>query len=188
MGRAGWVGVFCSVAQIAFGGASTEQLKRLSLEDLMQVEVTSVSRSATALADAPSALRVITQQEIRRSGATLLPEVLRLADNLTVAQKNAHDWGISARGFTSELGNKLLVMIDGRTVYTPLFSGVRWDVQDYILNDIDRIEVISGPGGSVWGANAVNGVISISSKSARDTQGWFAEALSKSGMDLQFDP
>ena len=93
-----------------------------------------------------------------------------------MAQKNSHDWAISARGFNTDLGNKLLVMIDGRTVYTPLYSGVFWDVQDYLLEDIDRIEVISGPGGALWGANAVNGVINIITKSAKDTQGVYADA------------
>ena len=151
------------------------ELKKLSLEQLMDIEVTSVSRSPSPLANAPSALQVITSEEIRRSGATRLPEALRLADNLNVAQKNASGWGISARGFNTELANKLLVMIDGRTVYTPLFSGVRWDVQDYLLEDIDRIEVISGPGGSLWGANAVNGVINVTSKAAADTQGFYGE-------------
>ena len=105
-----------------------------------------------------------------------MPEALRLASNLHVARKNSHDWGISARGFNAELGNKLLVMIDGRAVYTPLWSGVRWDVQDYLLEDLDRVEVISGPGGSVWGANAVNGVINITTKSAEETQGLYVEA------------
>src|SRR6202022_2445577 len=114
--------------------------------------------------------------DIRRSGASSIPEALRLAGNLDVARKNAHDWGISARGFNSSLANKLLVMIDGRTVYTPPDSGVFWDAQDYQLEDIDRIEVISGPGGTLWGANAVNGVINIITKSAADTQGLYAEA------------
>jgi len=100
---------------------------------------------------------------------------MRLADNLDVAQKNSHDWAISARGFNTALANKLLVLMDGRSVYTPLFSGVFWDVQDYLLQDIDRIEVISGPGGTLWGANAVNGVINITSKSAKDTQGLYVE-------------
>jgi len=99
-----------------------------------------------------------------------------LADNLDVAQQNSHDWAISARGFNTALANKLLVLVDGRTVYTPLFSGVFWNAQDYLLEDIDRIEVISGPGGTLWGANAVNGVINISSKSAKDTQGGYLEA------------
>jgi iron complex outermembrane recepter protein len=155
---------------------STSALKMLSVEDLMNVEVTSVARHPQRLLDSASAIQVITQEDIRRSGATSIPEALRLADNLQVAQKNSHDWGISARGFNTDLANKLLVMIDGRTVYTPLYSGVFWDVQDYPLEDIDRIEVISGPGGTLWGANAVNGVINIITKSAAETQGLYTEA------------
>ena len=155
---------------------SIGDLKRLNVEDLMNVEVTSVSRHAEKLIEAASAIQVITQEDIRRSGATSIPEALRLADNLQVAQKNAHDWAISARGFNTDLGNKLLVMIDGRTVYTPLYSGVFWDAQDYLLADIDRIEVISGPGGALWGANAVNGVINIITKGAKDTQGLYVDA------------
>ena len=160
----------------ADGSSTIGELKRLNVEDLMNVQVTSVSRHPEKLLDAASAIQVITQDDIRRSGATSIPEALRLADNLQVAQKNSHDWAISARGFNTDLGNKLLVMIDGRTVYTPLYSGVFWDVQDYLLEDIDRIEVISGPGGALWGANAVNGVINIITKSAADTQGLYAEA------------
>jgi iron complex outermembrane receptor protein len=152
------------------------QLKQLNVEDLMNVEVTSVARHPEKLLDSASAIQVITQEDIRRSGATSIPEALRLADNLEVAQKNSHDWAISARGFNTDLGNKLLVMIDGRTVYTPLYSGVFWDVQDYLLEDIDRIEVISGPGGALWGANAVNGVINIITKSAKDTEGVYTDA------------
>ncbi len=155
---------------------SIRELKQLNVEDLMNVEVTSVSRHPERLIEAASAIQVITQEQIGRSGARSIPEALRLADNLQVAQKNSHDWAITARGFNTELGNKLLVMIDGRTVYTPLYSGVFWDVQDYLLEDIDRIEVISGPGGALWGANAVNGVINIITKSAKDTQGLYAEA------------
>jgi iron complex outermembrane receptor protein len=150
-------------------------LKKLSVEQLMDLEVTSVSRGPEKLSGTASAIQVVTGDEIRRSGAASIPEALRLAGNLDVAQKNSHDWGISARGFNTELANKLLVMIDGRTVYTPLFSGVVWDVQDCLLEDIDRIEVISGPGGTLWGANAVNGVINIISRSARDTQGLYVE-------------
>ena len=141
----------------------------------MNQDVTSVSREPEPLLQAPAAIQVITNDEIRRSGASSLPEALRLADNLEVAQDNAHDWNISARGFNADLSNKLLVLIDGRTVYSPLFSGVIWDVQNVMLEDLDRIEVISGPGGTLWGANAVNGVINIVSKSAEDTQGWYME-------------
>ncbi|MGH8543625.1 MAG: TonB-dependent receptor domain-containing protein [Gammaproteobacteria bacterium] len=147
------------------------QLKKLSLEELMDIEVTSVSKHPERLSETPSAIQVITQEDIRRSGATRLPEALRLASNLEVAQIDSRRWAISARGFNSPFSNKLLVLIDGRTVYTPLFAGVRWEVQDTLLEDIDRIEVISGPGATLWGANAVNGVINIITKDAKDTQG-----------------
>jgi len=150
--------------------------KAMSLEELMDQDVTSVSKQPEPYGQAPAAIQVVTGDEIRSSGASSLPEALRLADNLEVAQKNSHDWGISARGFNTALANKLLVLIDGRSVYTPLYSGVFWDVQDYLLEDIDRIEVISGPGGTLWGANAVNGVINITTKSAKDTQGVYTEA------------
>src|SRR5882724_6750937 len=146
-------------------------LKRLSLEELMNLEVTSTARRSEPLFTAPSAIQVITQEDIRRSGATSIPEALRLASNLQVAQVDSRQWAISARGFNNTLANKLLVMIDGRNLYTPLFAGVFWDVQDTFMDDIDRIEVISGPGATLWGANAVNGVISIITKSAKDTQG-----------------
>ncbi len=125
------------------GLSSSSVLKKMSLEELMDVEVTSVSRHPERLLDAASAIQVISGDEIRRSGASSIPEALRLADNLEVAQRNTHDWSISARGFNTELSNKLLVLMDGRTVYTPLFSGVFWDSQDYLLEDINRIEVIS---------------------------------------------
>jgi iron complex outermembrane recepter protein len=155
---------------------ATAELKQLSLEDLMNLEVTSVSKQPQKLSQAASAIQVITSDDIRRSGATSIPEALRLADNLEVAQENSHDWAISARGFNANLANKLLVLVDGRAVYTPLYGGVLWNVQDYLLEDIDRIEVISGPGGTLWGANAVNGVINIITKSAQDTQGLYAQA------------
>src|SRR5204863_3930679 len=111
------------------------------------------------------------EEDIRRSGATSIPEALRLAPNVQVAQIDSRQWAISARGFNNGLANKLLVMIDGRVVYTPLFAGVFWDVQDTLLEDIDRIEVVSGPGASLWGANAVNGVINIITKKSQDAQG-----------------
>src|SRR6202051_957034 len=166
----------CVPAQADSGSPTIGGLKQPNGEDPMNIQVTSVARHPEKLIEAASAIQVITHEDIRRSGATSIPEALRLADNLQVAQKNSHDWAISARGFNTDLGNKLLVMIDGRTVYTPLYSGVFWDVQDYLLEDIDRIEVISGPGGTLWGANAVNGVINIITKSAADTQGLYAEA------------
>lgn len=142
----------------------------------MSIQVTSVSLRPQRLSSTPSAIQVITAEDIRRSGASSIPEALRLADNLDVARKNAHDWAITARGFNTAFANKLLVLIDGRTVYTPLFSGVLWDHQDYLLEDIDRIEVISGPGGTIWGANAVNGVINIVTKGARASRGLYVEA------------
>jgi iron complex outermembrane receptor protein len=152
-------------------------LKKLSLRELMDLEVTSVSRSPEKLSETAAAIQVITSDTIRRSGATTLAEALRLATNLQVAQVNSHDWAITARGFngasvaTGSIANKLLVMIDGRSIYTPLFGGVFWDAQFVPLEDIDRIEVVRGPGGTLWGANAVNGVINIITKSAKDTQG-----------------
>ena len=145
----------------------------------MNLEVTSVSKAPEKLTEVASAIQVITNEDIDRSAVARLPEALRLAPNLQVAQVNAHDWAITARGFngapigTNTLANKLLVMIDGRTVYTPLFGGVFWDVQNVLMEDIDRIEVVSGPGGTLWGANAVNGVINVQSKNTKETQGLF---------------
>ncbi len=164
-----------SIAQTTDTLLSTGDLKKLSLEDLMNIEITSVSKHPEKLINAASAIQVITQEDIRSSGAKTLPEALRLAPNLQVAQVNASQWAISARGFDNVLSNKLLVLIDGRTVYTPLYAGVFWDVQNIMLEDVDRIEVISGPGGTLWGANAVNGVINIIMKSSRNTQGLYAE-------------
>lgn len=158
-------------------------LKKLSIEELMNVEITSVSKRPEKLTEAASAIQVITHDDIRRSGASSIPEALRLATNLQVAQVNSSQWAISARGFNNVLANKLLVMIDGRTVYTPLYAGVFWDVQNVLLQDIERIEVISGPGGTLWGANAVNGVINIITKNARNSQGLLIEA--GSGTELQ---
>jgi iron complex outermembrane receptor protein len=151
-------------------------LKQMSLEQLMAIEVSSVSRRPEPLSETASAIQVITREDIRRSGATRLPEALRLATNLEVDQLDASQWAVSARGFNSPLANKLLVLIDGRTVYSPLFAGVFWDMQDVLLEDIEQIEVISGPGAALWGANAVNGVINISTRSAKDTPGLLATA------------
>ncbi|MDR3387868.1 MAG: TonB-dependent receptor [Rudaea sp.] len=175
MGLAGFA-VRLSAQTVDTQTTSADALKQMSLDELMNIDVTSVSRHPEKLSRAASAIQVITADDIRRSGATSIPEALRLADNLDVAQKNSHDWAITARGFNTALANKLLVLVDGRTVYTPLFSGVFWDAQNYLLADIDRIEVISGPGGTLWGANAVNGVINIITKSASDTQGTYLEA------------
>jgi iron complex outermembrane receptor protein len=147
-------------------------LSRFSIEELGQIEITSVSKRAEPINHAASAIYVITNDDIRRSGALSLPEALRLAPNLEVARIDALDYSITARGFGGfEAANKLLVLIDGRSVYSPLYSGVDWDQQHVLLDDVDRIEVISGPGGTLWGANAVNGVINVTSRSAEDTQG-----------------
>ena len=146
-------------------------MKKLTLAQLMDLDVTSVSKHPEKLSEVASAIQVITGDEIRRSGATRLPEALRLASNLEVAQIDSRQWAITARGFNNVFADKMLVLIDGRTVYTPLYAGVYWDAQDVVLEDVDRIEVISGPGATQWGANAVNGVINITTKNARDTQG-----------------
>lgn len=156
--------------------AAAGDLKNLSIEELMEIDVTSVSRRSEPLNQAAAAIIVITQEEIRRSGVTSLPEALRLVNSLQVARQSQRDWAITARGFNLTTANKMLVLIDGRSVYTPLFSGVFWDVQDTLLEDVDRIEVIRGPGATLWGANAVNGVINIITRSAADTQGGLVTA------------
>ncbi len=153
------------------GSPSSNSLADLSLEDLVNLKVTSVSRKEEKLNDAAAAIFVLSNDDLRRSGATTVADALRLVPGLQVAAIDSGNWAVSARGFNAQFGNKLLVMIDGRSVYSPVFSGVYWDAQQVFLDDVDRIEVIRGPGATVWGANAVNGVISILSKSARDTQG-----------------
>lgn len=147
------------------------ELSDLSLEQLSNIVVTSVSRREQSLGSAAASIYVISGEDIRRSGKTSLPEVLRLAPNLQVARTDANQYAISARGFNNPITNRLLVLIDGRTVYSPLYSGVFWDVQDVMLKDVERIEVISGPGATLWGANAVNGVINVITRRASDTQG-----------------
>lgn len=146
-------------------------LNELGLEDLMNIQVTSVAKKEQKLSEAAAAIFVVTREDIRRSGATSIPEVLRMVPGIQVARLDANKWAISARGFNDRFADKLLVLMDGRTVFTPLFSGVYWDVQDTMLEDIDRIEVIRGPGAALWGANAFNGVINIMTKHAQETQG-----------------
>src|ERR1700676_982811 len=160
----------------AQGHQSVPDVTTLSMEDLMNMQVTSVSKRTQKVADAAAAVFVITQEDIRRSGARSIPEALRLAPGLEVARIDSNKWAIASRGFNGRFDNKLLVLIDGRSVYTPLFSGVYWNVQDVMLEDIDRIEVIRGPGATLWGANAVDGVINIITKSAKLTQGGIATA------------
>ncbi|HTM02589.1 MAG TPA: TonB-dependent receptor [Vicinamibacterales bacterium] len=154
----------------------------ISLEDLMNLKVTSVSKREQKLGVAAAAIFVITQDDIRRSGARNIPEALRLAPGLEVARIDENKWAIAARGFNGRFTNKLLVLIDGRSVYTPLFSGVYWNVQDLLLEDVDRIEVIRGPGATLWGANAVNGVINIITKDASATQGGLVSAQAGTGL------
>lgn len=172
----------CLLAMHVFSSAAyaktpkAQELAELSLEQLSNIVVTSVSRREQSLASAAASVYVIRADDIRRAGSTSLPEALRLAPNLQVARTDANQYAISARGFNNPLANRLLVMIDGRTVYSPLYSGVFWDVQDLMLEDIDRIEVISGPGATLWGANAVNGVINVITRRANDTQGTLVTA------------
>ena len=159
----------------ADAGSGPDDLAGLTIEELANIEVRSVSKSSEPLSAAPAALYVITNQDIRTSPATSLPEVLRMAPNLGVQQVDAGQYAISARGFNGiETSNKLLVLIDGRTIYTPLSSGVLWELHSPLLEDIDQVEVISGPGGTLYGPNAVNGVINVASKSAFNTIGVLA--------------
>ena len=149
-----------------------DQLAKVNVQaPALNMEVTSVARQETTVGRSAAAIYVITQEMIQRSAALNIPDVLRLVPGLDVAQVNSHTWAISSRGFNGEYADKLLVLIDGRIVYSPIFAGVYWDVQDMMLEDIERIEVIRGPGGTIWGVNAVNGVINIITKKAKDTQG-----------------
>jgi iron complex outermembrane receptor protein len=173
----------CACASLAAGAAhaqSAEDLQSFSISELANLEVSSATKTPESLSDAPAALYVINHDDIVRSGAVNLPEILRLAPNLFVAQTGAHSWVITARGMSGNasaqsFANKLLVLIDGRSVYDPLFSGVDWLDLDVVPEDIDRIEVISGPGATLWGANAVNGVINIITKASYRTQGTFVD-------------
>src|SRR5687767_8054188 len=145
-----------SGASLEQPGAQVPDLKRLSLEELLQIDVTTVSRESERRIDAPAAVSVITGEDVRRYGVDTLADALRLADSVSVARFNGGSWAIATRGFSAITNNKLLVMIDGRSVYTPLFGGVFWEVQHVLLPDLDRIEVIRGPAGILWGPNAVN--------------------------------
>src|ERR1700722_19406602 len=155
----------------SLGQSPSPDLSQASLEDLMNLEVTSVSKKEQKLSKTGAAIFVITQEDIRRSGATNIPDLLRLAPGVDVARVDANRWAISIRGFNDQHANKVLVLIDGRSVYSPSFSGVFWDMVDVPLEDIERIEIIRGPGGTIWGANAVNGVINIITKTAQATRG-----------------
>ena len=157
--------------QPVYSPDTEDSIFELNLEELMNIEVTTASRRPQKLTEVPAAVFVITQEDIRRSGATSIPEALRMAPGVQVARVGTDKWSISVRGFNGRFANKLQVLMDGRSVYTPLFSGVIWSQQDTFIEDIERIEVIRGPGATVWGANAMNGVINIITKKAADTQG-----------------
>jgi iron complex outermembrane receptor protein len=162
--------LFSAAAAVSAQPIQVADLADLSIEELANIEITSVAKRPERLLDAPASIFVITGEDIRRSGATSLAEALRLAPNLQVARANSNSYAISARGFNNTITNKMLVLIDGRTVYSPIFSGAFWDVQDVMLEDVERIEVIDGPGGTLWGANAVNGVINVITRSARSNR------------------
>ena len=163
-------------AAVALNGNGSD-IFDLSIEELLSLKITSVSKREEKLSRADSAVYVITNEDIRRSGATHVAEALRLAPGVNVGRANANKWSVTVRGFGGVFSNKLLVLVDGRSVYNPLFSGVYWDAQDLMLEDIERIEVIRGPGAALWGANAVNGVVNVITKSSKDTQGGVVSAL-----------
>jgi len=160
-----------ALAAPCFSQSPVPNLSDMSIEDLMNIEITSASRKEQRAMDVAAAVFVITHDDIRRSGMTTIPDLLRLAPGVNVAQINSNKWGVSVRGFNAMYANKLLVLVDGRSIYNRIFSGVLWDTEDLMLDDIDRIEVIRGPGAAMWGANAVNAVINIVTKAAADTQG-----------------
>ncbi|MBI5278815.1 MAG: TonB-dependent receptor [Burkholderiales bacterium] len=167
----------CFAAAPAAAQTVAGSIADLSLEQLSSIEVTTVAKRVQRLADVAGSVYIINAEDIRRSGAATLPEALRLAPNLQVARADANQYAITARGFNSVLANKMLVLVDGRTVYSPLFSGVFWEAQDVVLEDIERIEVLSGASGTLYGSNAVTGVISIITRSAADTQGTLVKAV-----------
>jgi iron complex outermembrane receptor protein len=167
LGGTGLVVSLLSGAAFAAGGGVMD----MSIEELLKVEVTTVSRKSQTLADTAAAVFVISAEDIRRSGVTSIPEALRMVPGVEVGRIANNRWAVSARGFNGRFANKLLVLMDGRTIYSPLFSGVFWESQDTLLEDIERIEVVRGPGGALWGANAVNGIINIITKKVKDTQG-----------------
>jgi iron complex outermembrane receptor protein len=176
--------IFLTVSWIGFSLGNSfarqlnfEDLTELSLEDLMDIEIASLAMKSQEVIKTPAAVFVISQEDIKNSGKTSVPELLRMVPGFQVARINSHKWAITARGFNGSLATKLLVMLDGRDVYSPLSSGVFWDEQDVMLEDIERIEIIRGPGGSLWGANAVNGVINIISKNSAETRGTLVTSI-----------
>jgi iron complex outermembrane receptor protein len=177
-----WISVLPPMSEVSVAADDQPQSEptdftKFSLEELKSVEIVSASKRPEVLWDTASAVYVITQEQIRRSGATSIPEVLRLAPGVHVARISATEWAVNIRGLNNQFAENLLVLMDGRSVYTHVFSGVFWDVQDTVMEDIERIEVIRGPGAALWGSNAVNGVINIITKNAQETQGGQAVAL-----------
>ncbi len=165
------------VAQVSSEGPPPDALKTLSLEELGNIKVVTQSKEPTSIANTPAAIYVLTGDEIRRSGVTSVPDALRLVPGVNVARVNgARNWAVGIRGLGDQFSKYVQVLIDGRSVYSPLFGGVYWNINNVMLEDIDRIEVIRGPGGTIWGANAVNGIINIITKSAADTQGLLLSA------------
>ena len=165
--------LLCLWASVASAQPDTPDLKRLTLEELLEMEVTLATRQPEPVNTAAAAITVITRDQIRRSGVTTIADALALADGMIVARFNNASWAITARGFNGSTPNKLLVMVDGRNSFSPFFTGVFWNMVDYVLEDIERIEVIRGPGATLWGANAVNGVVNIVTRHSRDTRGTF---------------
>ena len=162
-------------SHIILGSIREKELTEMSFEELMNIEITLATRRENKLMEVPAAVYVLTQEDIQRSGFRTVPDLLRLVPGFEVARIDASKWAISARGFNNFFANKLLVLVDGRSAYSPVFSGVLWEVQDMLLEDIERIEVIRGPGATLWGSNAVTGVINIITKSSRETHGLYAE-------------
>ncbi len=161
---------FACAASGAEPDSEVSQLKKLSVEELMNVEVYSASRYMESMQTSPAAIFVLTGEDLRRAHVTSIPEALRLVPGVQVARVDANKWAVSMRGFNSREANKLLVLMDGRSIYDVLFSGMLWESQDVMLEDVERIEVIRGPGGTLWGANAFNGIINIITKNSADTQ------------------
>lgn len=161
----------------SYHAVASEDYFDLTLEQLLEMKVLSASKKVESIADAAAAIYVVTNEDIMRAGVTTIPDALRMVPGVNVAQSDSNSWAISIRGFNSALANKLLVLLDGRTIYNPVFGGVLWEAQDLVLEDIERIEVVRGPGGTLWGANAVNGVINIITKNSRNTQGNLVSAV-----------
>jgi len=173
------IALLALVTALVIEGSAPPQstdLTEATLEDLMNMEVTSVSKKEQRLSQAPAAIYLITHEDIRRSGMTTMADLMRLVPGMNVGQIQGGAWAVSARGFNDNYSNKLLVLVDGRSVYSPTHAGVNWEAQDTLLKDVERIEVIRGPGATLWGANAVNGVINIITKPASETQGAFVAA------------